>query len=380
MIKVLFGISVFVLLTYTVYAEEPPRFLILCQASGDTAVKYSDAYETVMESYLKEAFTCAKITKRSSVVTSLERERINQLLGDGEQQTNTNFAKEMNYDYLVRLILKTFEGKQIFVRAVCLARKDVKCVADGNYILVPMDYQGVKDGINEMSKTLVDKLYKYEICPFKGDINIKIISTKKENTPEEYPVYCNGLDGYYKKTVSFDKYSENDWTITKTGKESATGTVKFNLSEETIIDEINPCYECSPKKQGQRSYYEKSTTYADIEGLSNESESYGIPVDDARVELIFSETGTYRLKVSASSTQGEKRHREEINATGVCGNENLPPETWTSKIDEGIDEILGPFTGTPQDKTLSYKITIPRKNEITGEDETISYEFNLTRE
>jgi len=376
----LYSISFFILLLATIYAEEPPRFLILCQASGDTAVKYGDAFETVMASYLTDAFACAKITKRSSIVTSLDRERLEQLLGGGSQQNILDLGKEMNYDYLVRLILKTFEGKQIFVRAVCLARKDVKCIADANYVLVSMDYQGVKDGINSISKTLVELLYKHEICPFKGEINVKITSTKKDTQKEEYPVYCNGIDGYYNKIVTLDKYSENDWTITKTGKESATGTVKFNLSEETTIEEINPCYDCSPTKQGARIYNEKSTSYADIQGLSSESESYGIPVDDARVKIIFSETGTYRIKISASSTQGEKKNREEISATGVCHNENPPPETWTNKIDEGFDETLGPFTGTPQDKTLSYKITIPKKNEISGEEETITYEFNLTRE
>ena len=376
----LYSISVFILLLSTIHAEEPPRFLILCKASGDTAVKYGDAFETVMASYLKDAFGCAEITKRSSIVTALNRERLEQFLGDGSQQKILDLGKEMNYDYLIILTLKTFEGKQIFVRAVCLAKKEVKCIADANYILVSMDYQGVKDGINSISQTLVDLLYKHEICPFKGDINIKIVSPKKETTSEEYSVYCNGIDGYYKKTVTIDNYSENDWTITKTGKESAIGTVKFNLSEETTIEEINPCYECSTTKQGARVYNEKSTSYADIEGLSNESESYGIPVDDARVKIIFSETGTYRIQISASSKKGEKKNREEISATGVCDNANPPPETWTNNIDEGIDETLGPFTGTPQDKILSYKITIPRKNEISGDDETISYEFNLTRE
>ena len=78
----------------------------------------------------------------------------------------------------------------------------------------------------------------------------------------------------YYKTTTIDKYSESDWTVTKkVGKETASGTVQFNLSQELTIDEINPCYECSPTKQGPRTYNEKTTTYAEIQKLSNESES-----------------------------------------------------------------------------------------------------------
>lgn len=38
-----------------------------------------------------------------------------------------------------------------------------------------------------------------------------------------------------------------------------------------------------------------------------ESESEGIKVDDARCYLTFMDDGTYILKVTAASTQGEKK-------------------------------------------------------------------------
>jgi hypothetical protein len=36
--------------------------------------------------------------------------------------------------------------------------------------------------------------------------------------------------------------------------------------------------------------------------------------------------------------------------------------------------------GTAQDKTLSQSETIKRTDPVSGEEETITYEFNLTRE
>lgn len=376
---IIYSISVFLLLISSIYAKEPPRFLILCKASGDTAVKYGDTFETVMAGYLKDAFACAIITKRSSIVTALDKERLEQYLGGGSQQNILDLGKEMNYDYLVILTLKTFEGKQIFVRALCVTRKDVKCIADANYVLVSMNYQGVKDGINSISNTLVDLLYKHEICPFKGEIKAKVVSTTRENQKEEYSVYCNGSDGAYLKTIKIDNYSENDWTVTKVGKETANGSVQFNLSQELTIDEINPCYECSPTKQGQRTYYEKTTTYADIQKSSTGGDGSGIILDSARVILNFLDDGTYTVRIKATSKQGEKKTIKEVKAMGVCDNSNEPPKKTTNKIDEGLYELLGPFAGTAQDKVLSQKNTITKTTE-SGEEQTITYEFNLTRE
>jgi hypothetical protein len=241
-------------------------------------------------------------------------------------------------------------------------------------------FQQNEANLKEVSKKILDGLKKYEICPFKGDINIKITSTKKDSQKEEYPVYCNSMDGYYKKTVTIDNYSENDWTINKVKKEQANGTVQFNLSEELTIEEINPCYECSTTKQGQRIYNEKTTTYADIQKSSRDDGGSGIIVDSARVILHFLDDGTYTVRVKAASNDGLKKTIKEIKAQGVCDNSNEPPKKTTNKIDEGLYELLGPFPGTAQDKVLSQKDTIKKTDPVSGEEQTITYEFNLTRE
>jgi len=236
------------------------------------------------------------------------------------------------------------------------------------------------DAAEKATNDLFDGLKTYEICPFKGEITLKITSSKKDDQAEQYSVYCNGIDGIFNKTIKLDKYSENEWSLYKNSFNASTGNVKFNLSEEVSIEEYNPCYECSPTKQGSRSYNEKTTTYASLQKLSNESESEGVKVDDARAYLTFLDDGTYTLKIKASSAQGEKKTIKEVTAQGVCDNSNEPPKKTTNKIDEGILEIFGPFTGTAQDKSLSHSDTITRTNPASGEEETITYEFNLKRD
>jgi hypothetical protein len=97
------------------------------------------------------------------------------------------------------------------------------------------------------------------------------------------------------------------------------------------------------------------------------------------VILNFLDDGTYTVRIKAASKQGEKKTIKEIKAQGVCDNLNEPPQKTTNKIDEGLYELLGPFRGTAQDKVLSQKDTIKKTTE-TGEEQTITYEFNLTRD
>ena len=95
--------------------------------------------------------------------------------------------------------------------------------------------------------------------------------------------------------------------------------------------------------------------------------------------LTFLDDGTYTVRIKAASKQGIKKTIKEVKAQGVCDNSNEPPKKTTNKIDEGLYELLGPFTGTAEDKVLSQKNTITKTTD-SGEEQTIKYEFNLTRE
>jgi len=326
---------------------------------------------------IKKDYSCLDIFDSDGLRTILSWERQRQLLGGEGELSLQELGAALGCKYLIALNVKVLKD-QAQISAIFMDNTKAKTLSR-SFETAPYGESAI-DAAEKVANILFDGLKEYEICPFKGDINVKITSTKIDDQTEEYPVYCNGLDGNFKRTTKLDKYSENDWTLYKNSFNASTGTVKFNLSEEVTIDEDNPCYKCSPTKQGWRSYNEKITTYSSLQKLSNESESEGVNVDDARAYLTFLDDGTYTLKIKASSTQGEKKTIKEVTAQGVCKNSNEPPEKITNKIDEGILEIFGPFTGNAQDKSLSQKETIKKTDPISGEEQTITYEFNLTRE
>jgi len=341
-------------------------------------------FATLFDNYLKEKYSCTTVLTTSDVGNLLGWERQRQLLGSGSEETLKSISDALGVDYLVSLEVSVAIGEKFIVNGTLIPMRTkpviplVRASAYSNYSKKSFDQ--IDANLKEVAKKLVDGLKEIEICPFKGEITVKIVSTKKDNQKEEYPVYCNGSDGTYRKTTTTDNYSENSWMIQKNKLNASTGNVKFNLHEEFTIEEENPCYVCSPTKQGPRTYNDKTTTYVDIHGLSKESESKGIKVDDARSYLTFLDDGTYTLRVTASSTQGEKKTKREVHAEGICENINESPKTITNKVDEGLNETFGPFTGSSQDKVLSHKETIKKVDAVTKEETTITYEFNLTRD
>lgn len=359
----------------------PVKAFILLKSFDDTggtrATAILQALDMFVVARLKKDYPCVEYFDTDGLHAIISWERQRQLLGSGDETELQNLGAALGSKYLIVLNAEV-RNNQALITAIFMDNIKAKTLSRSFQNALYGD--AAVDAAEEVANKLFDVLKTYEICPFKGDINIKIESTLKDKQTEEYSVYCNGLDGYYKKTTSTDNYSENEWTLYKNSFNASTGTVKFNLSEESTIDEYNPCYECSPKKQGQRSYNEKITTYASLQNLSNESESEGVNVDDARAYLTFLDDGTYTLRIKASSTQGEKKTIKEVTAQGICDNSNEPPKKTTNKIDEGINEIFGPFTGTAQDKVLSQKDTIKKTDPVSGEEQTITYEFNLTRE
>jgi hypothetical protein len=324
---------------------------------------------------LSEVYDCAAIKTSHEVKLALDHVRTLQLVSDNDTQDMIKkIGSSIGCDYLVHLKIAVKENTAI-LSAVFLDNKLVNAMSRA---MLTTSLGAVHKGsYDDIAEQLTEGLKTYEICPFTGTIDVNIVSTKKDKQLEEYSVYCNQADGRYRKSTTIDNYSDNNWAIQKTNKNAAQGNVRFNLSEENIIEEDNYCYECSPGKQGPRTYFSKTTTSAYIQGLSNESESYGIKVDDARAYLTFFENGTYTLRVKAASKKGEKKSRKEVVAQGVCQNINERPESIISKIDEGINQIFGPFTGNAQDKVLAHKDVIKIIDPVTNEESVIEYEFNL---
>lgn len=320
-----------VVFSFSFNLAQKTKFYIRPELVGERGKEVEGAiglFASIFYEQATDKYPCVVVTTKADVVEMLGHEKQKQLLGSSTGDNELH--NSLGCDFLITLEIGILVGDKFSVTAVLIPQRTtpkiptIRASAYSDYN--ENSFSQNEANLKDVSKKILDGLKKYEICPFKGDLNIKIVSSKKDTQTEEYPVYCNSIDGYYKKTVTIDNYSENDWKITKVGRQTANGTVQFNLSEEITIDEINPCYECSPTKQGNRTYYEKTTTYADIKRSSMGDEGSGIIVDSARVILNFLDDGTYTIRIKAVSTQGEMKSIKEVKAQGVCDNSKEPPK------------------------------------------------------
>ena len=343
---------------------------------GTRAAAIMQAVDMFFVARMKKEYPCMEYLDSEGLAALLDLERQHQLLGTGDENALQNMASALGCKYLVSINVKVVQDQSL-ITLIFMDNTKAKTLSRSFQTAQYGDPS--IDAAEKAANDLFEGLKQYEICPFKGEISVKVVSSLKDEDKENYNVYCNGLDATYNKVTTINNYSENNWTINKKSINGSTGNVTISLSEEAKIEEENWCYECAPNKFSPRTYTETVTSYADITGLSQESEAEGIAVDDARVYLTFLDNGTYTIRVTAASTQGQKKTTIEISAKGSCDNINDGPQKVINNIDAGLNEMWGPFTGTAQDKVLSQTDTITNTLD-SGEEQTITYEFNLTRE
>ena len=358
------------------------RFYIIFKALGDEdkygklANFYSGYFESNVFNGLRNTFPCVDLNIESAIREVLSFERQRSLFGVGNDLEN--IAGAMGYDYLV-ILTATVNNNQAVLKAVC---NDIRKANSIAMVLesAPHGKEGNK-AADKVTEKLIDEIAKYEICPYTGKVEVKVTSNLEKNEEEEYGVYCNHKDETYKKKFTLHNHSEMDWQLEKTRLSSASGTVNYNISEETNLVEENGCFRCKSGREGGRTLRERTTTKGKIEGLSNESTQDGLPVDDARISLKFRDDGTYSVVVKATSKQGDLTLIKEAHSEGTCDPVNVATKPIQKKADIGIrDMTFGPFNGTAKDKLLSNQQTINETDPISEEENQYSIEFNLKRD
>lgn len=338
---------------------------------------YLEFFEAEVTKLLFKTYPCAKITTRSGFLAALENERKKELLGTGDVNALSYLGESLGCDYLISIKVGVLNGN-VNITAFCFYTKKEKTLSRAAKIAA--DGEAGLDAVETSAKELMDGLKKYEICPFTGSVKVRVESKTQTEDKEEYPVNCKGKEGIFKKVVNVYKTSDNNWELNKDDKYSASGSFKLKMYEELKVEEQNDCYQGLNGNYGGRSSFERTVSTADVQGLSEESEIYGVKADDARAELIFLEDGTYTLKIKAASKQGNMQEKKEEHAEGSYG--SIPPRTITKnkKADASVYKIFGPFKGDAQDKSLTQKGTVKEVDEDTQEERTITFEFNLTRD
>lgn len=359
---------------------EKPHFFIECnQATGDTSVKYANAFARLVATELKEAFPCAKVNTQSDIVNKLDSLRFRYLIGDIEGDL-PSFCDQLVHDYWVHLKLVDYTEGRIAVVARCFKYKKIDCIADAGMIRCGNSFAELTEACKSMTKKLIDMLSKYEVCPFTGPLNLTIDSEVDTTIKKEYSVYCNEMDGMYRREEGIHKETHSKWNLERKGIPWATGDMEFQMYERSTLVVENSCYTCPSGRQGGRIYKKENTFRVEGSGLSAESSFKGKKQDDTRIDIQFFDDGTYVITAKATSKPANGEGKEIESAQGTCDNIPADPVNKMEEITIPLKVFLGPFPGKSTDDILQQSETITRRNPESNELETITYDFVLEKQ
>lgn len=242
--------------------------------------------------------------------------------------------------------------------------------------------------IREMAEELVREMAYLEICPYTGPVTLTANSSRKKDETSEYPISCPSIDGMYKRRQQEEVNVVQHWRLQRTGKPDTSGEMTATIYETREDREENSCYPCSSGRKGGRTNTKTTTIKAEVNGLSTRSRVTGEQENhDATVRLAFARNGTYTITIDGTSTAANYRGKTQETTEGSCDLVNKTADLSEDQINTLIMynrslPLTVPkttFPGTPFDKRLTGKKEIPLHDPLTGENATITLEFDLQR-
>jgi hypothetical protein len=376
----------FLLLMPGVKAAEKTKFLVIRKWSGgekdDKGSTNADLFSLGLEGKIREQIQdelpCARVSSLEDVYAALGHERERQLLGVTDDGYAMDLAGAMGANYLISIQV-SITGQNVFFFVKLLDPKKAETLI--NLMDKGTDDESAFEVANRLAKKFFEEVCKREICPYKGRIKVHVFSELKVDTKKEYPVYCQGMDRKYTLNFKENKTTDNFWTFEKESKVWARGFLDFTISEVTETEIDNGCYKCPSGDMYRRYYHDKITKTGSIDGLSEESELYGVRINDVRVEITFNDDETYTMQVKAASKLSEISETVYRYAEGWCDAINDPDKTVKNKIDIAMPYVFGPYKGSAKDKNLTQKPDpIVKIDPVSGEKTTIEVEFDLERD
>lgn len=376
----------FLLLLPGVKAAEKTKFLIVRKWSGGekdekgstNADLFSLHLEGRIQIHFQEELPCASATSMENIYAAIGHERERQLLGVTDDGYSLDLAGAIGANYLITINVGIV-GQNVFFIVKLLDPKKAET-------LISLMDKGTNDeSAFDVATRLAEKFFKEvckrEICPYKGLIKVNVTSELHIDTKKEYPVYCQGMDRKYTLNFKEDKTTTNYWAFEKEGKQYAKGFLDFTISEVTETEIDNGCYKCPSGDMYKRYYHDKISKTGSIDGLSDDSELYGVRINDVRVEITFNDDDTYTMQLKAASKLSEISETVYRYAEGWCDAINDPDKTIKNKIDISLPYTFGPYKGSAKDKYLTQKPDpIVKVDPVSGEKTTIEVSFDLERE
>jgi hypothetical protein len=251
-----------------------------------------------------------------------------------------------------------------------------KALADTRRIASELADAFVENAANEPVKN-------NEVCPFKGTVEVKAITRRKQQQEDTWPEYCNGQDHQGRKTQSATTDAEYLWKFNRFGNPDTNGTMKGSVAGKFVYEEESGCYPCTSGKTGFESIRSETVLTGALEGLDTSTWTMAKGKSDnkdATIRLHFSKNGTYKVSVRAVSKEGTKKFTKTIATNGVCEIPNEKPKTENQSFTMPLEQQFGPFTGTVRDKRLKDKqVLVVSSEEIPDEVTEFTLEFDLER-
>jgi hypothetical protein len=392
-----FGFTVPNIAIYTSYAE----------TGGRTGGKeLQDQMAEQVKAGVKKEFPCASILTLKDLKALLETERVRELLGEYFLNPSGN---EINDKEFQSILDKTQErNRQPFLDAVgCRYYIILRILAIGKTTTINLLFKDRQNQKNDLGffcesncgdvnsgpfKSMIDQLVKelayHEICPYKGSVNIAVNSELKKQSTSEHPVFCNNADGVFKQSSLVDNETDQQWKLKRIGKPDTNGEMTATIRERKEERIEDACHACSSgSRQGGRIYNKSTTVSASVDGLATRTKIMGEKENhSAAISLSFARNGTFMINISGSSEAANYKGTIIETAQGTCDSIDKTVKLTENQIFEKIKfnrsvpllANCGPFPGTPYDKKLSGKKTF-RLKELTGEETTISIDFDLER-
>lgn len=376
----------------TAYVED--KAMVLSEWDGDAdANNLAAAYEMLLATKMGNRFPCLVLIRMNDIAAQIGWARMQQLVGTPEEkQINLkNIGDAMGVKYLIKVTashMKDNPRTWINIR-VLNNLKQTGIYNDMRQFSSPSEAaDGVDEMIDRLEKGFAEHLSMQkdgygEICPFTGRVDVYREVKRDRYEKKSQDLYCKGMDMEGHELEKYSATLQEVWSLERFGNPDTRGGVDATFLEETVSEEVNPCYVCGPDEIARWVWNRTATVSGAINGLSDKSAGESIKNKDATIRLHFTKDGTYTVTVKAASNVGKQTKTVKESAVGLCNTftRNEPQESAGPKL--GLEYTFGPFAGTPFDTKLAQQLEVkvpPQEVALDMKEETIlRIDFELER-
>lgn len=371
-----------------------------------------------IEDALFKDFPCLKISTTGETKKALDALKEKELIGpmgrqwiDAANSDNTNpldrttnqedeaFFRESIQKKIAELGKRSQSKYLILIRTTATQVVNLRVSAMNNYWTKKSGYFYQENKIypsaeaaiadigriaGDLVKAFVEKAsndkWNNEVCPFKGKVEVRATTQRKQEKKDTFFDYCNGQDQQGSKSESFTGDGKQFWKFERYGNPDTNGTMEGTMSEKIVREETTGCHECGSGRKGAWSFRDETESTGSASGLDTSTYTLGKSDNkDATIRLHFSSDGTYKVSIRAVSNEGTKYVTRTTTAAGTCDNLNKKPKSEKQPITIPLEQQFGPFSGTVRDKRLKDKRVLVIDNKRTEETTEYTIEFDLKR-